>query len=451
MPARILLMTLLIALIVGFVGCTPSTPPVAIEKGSRIVLLGNNLGSRMMEYGYFETELQLRFPDHELFIRNMCDGGNTPGFRPHSGRNNPWPFEGAEQFQTELANNSRSVGHLDTPDEWLTMLKPDIIIAFFGYNESFEGDAGIDTYKKELEAFITHTKSQLYNGTKSPEIIIISPISYQDISSLLDVPDGKQINTRLEIYTNAMKEVSLAQEVRFLDVYNPSIKWYNQGRMTIDGSQLNGDGYKHLSVFLVDQLFGGNPADENQLVYDAVTEKNWFWHNDFKVPNGVHVFGRRYEPFGSDNYPKEIVKNREMTLIRDTAIWMALKGEKMDLASSDAKTTKLADIETNYAPDGFDGEPKYLYGDDALNSFTVPKGYKINLFASEEDFPDLANPVQLSFDNKGRLWVAVMPTYPHYRPGDAKPNDKLLILEDTNNDGKADKQTIFADGLHLPI
>ena len=44
-----------------------------------------------------------------------------------------------------------------------------------------------------------------------------------------------------------------------------------------------------------------------------------------------------------------------------------------------------------------------------------------------------------------------MPTYPHYRPGDEKPNDKLLILEDTDLDGKADKQIIFADQLHLPL
>jgi mono/diheme cytochrome c family protein/glucose/arabinose dehydrogenase len=49
------------------------------------------------------------------------------------------------------------------------------------------------------------------------------------------------------------------------------------------------------------------------------------------------------------------------------------------------------------------------------------------------------------------MWVAAMPSYPHYRPGDAKPNDKLLIYEDTNNDGKADKEIVFADGLNLPI
>ena len=67
------------------------------------------------------------------------------------------------------------------------------------------------------------------------------------------------------------------------------------------------------------------------------------------------------------------------------------------------------------------------------------------------EFPDLANPVQMSFDNQGRLWVATMPSYPHYLPGDPRPDDKLLILEDTDNDGKADKQTIWADGLHLPM
>jgi mono/diheme cytochrome c family protein/glucose/arabinose dehydrogenase len=81
----------------------------------------------------------------------------------------------------------------------------------------------------------------------------------------------------------------------------------------------------------------------------------------------------------------------------------------------------------------------------------VAPGYKVELFASEEKFPDLKKPVQMSFDGKGRLWVATTPTYPHYRPGDALPNDKLIILEDTDGDGKADKQTVFADHLHLPI
>ena len=86
-----------------------------------------------------------------------------------------------------------------------------------------------------------------------------------------------------------------------------------------------------------------------------------------------------------------------------------------------------------------------------LNIFKTAPGYKVELFADEKRFPDLANPVQMSFDNKGRLWVATMASYPHYRIGDPKPQDKLIIFEDTNNDGKADKQTNFADDLHIPI
>ncbi|MCM8526370.1 MAG: ThuA domain-containing protein, partial [Lentisphaeraceae bacterium] len=57
----------------------PAAAPesLKLEKGSRIVLIGNNLGSRMLNYGHFETEMFVRNPDKELFIRNMCDGGNT--------------------------------------------------------------------------------------------------------------------------------------------------------------------------------------------------------------------------------------------------------------------------------------------------------------------------------------------------------------------------------------
>lgn len=80
--------------------------------------------------------------------------------------------------------------------------------------------------------------------------------------------------------------------------------------------------------------------------------------------------------------------------------------------------------------------------------FQLEEGYSANLFASEKDF-DLGNVMSMTFDSKGRLWALTMPTYPHYYPGE-EPHDKLLILEDTDGDGKADKQTVFADSLYLP-
>lgn len=426
-----------------------------ITKGAHIILVGNNLGSRMMNFGHFETEMHLRYPDSVLYIRNMCDGGNTPGFRPHSGRPSPWAFPGAEKFQTELARDSDSQGMYETPEGWITRHKADIIIAFFGFNESFQGKEGLENYKAELDAFIKHTLSQKYNGLTPPQLAIVSPIAFENLSDKYDLPNGKTENENLSLYTEAMKQIAAINKVLILDAYSPSAKWFesNGDPLTIDGSQLNDAGYRKFAMLLADGIFGETPAkasEYREVVHAAVMEKNWMWHNDLKIPNGVHVYGRRFNPFGPANYPPELEKIREMTIIRDQAIWMAAQGKKMDLAEADSKTHQLPPVETNYNPEK-NGSLQYLYGQDALNKLTVAPGYKIELFASEKEFTNLANPVQLSFDNKGRLWLATMPTYPHWKPGDPKPNDKIIILEDTNGDGKADKETVFADSLQLPL
>ncbi len=428
---------------------------IPVEPNLKLALIGGNLGSRMINFDHFETELHLRYPNQHLSVRNLCDGGDTPGFRPHSARNKPWAFPGAEQFQDEFTNNAESEGHLDSHDQWMNRLKSDVVIGFFGFSESFEGVEKIGRYKKELASFIKHTKAQKYNGLSSPKLVIVSPIAFEDLSQLYDVPKGNIENSRLEKYTQAMKEVCLEHQIPFIDVFSASKKWYdsNKNPLTIDGIQLNNDGYKIFANYLIDHIFGKKSTEiegRRANVYQAVAEKNWMWHNDFKIPNGVHVYGRRYNPFGPDNYPAEIEKIRQMTTNREEAIQAAIRGEKYDLALADAKTRKLDPVKTNFNPEK-NGSLTYLYGNDALNKIKVAPGYKIELFASEQEFPNLAKPVQMTFDNKGRLWVVCMPSYPHYKPGDPKPDDKIIILEDTNNDGKADKETVFASGLHVPV
>jgi putative heme-binding domain-containing protein len=83
-----------------------------------------------------------------------------------------------------------------------------------------------------------------------------------------------------------------------------------------------------------------------------------------------------------------------------------------------------------------------------LKSFTLAGGYEASLFADETD--GVANPVCMSWDPAGRLWVLCTWVYPQLKPVD-KPDDKLLILADTNGDGRADKTTVFADGLNMPM
>ncbi len=80
--------------------------------------------------------------------------------------------------------------------------------------------------------------------------------------------------------------------------------------------------------------------------------------------------------------------------------------------------------------------------------FHLPPGFEARLFASE---PDIAKPLNLAFDSQGRLWMTQTTTYPHPAEAGEERGDAVLVLEDTDGDGRADRVTTFADGLNIPI
>lgn len=86
--------------------------------------------------------------------------------------------------------------------------------------------------------------------------------------------------------------------------------------------------------------------------------------------------------------------------------------------------------------------------DDEQKSFSLPPGFTIQLVAAE---PQIAKPMNLAFDARGRLWVSSSEEYPFAAPSDRPGKDTIRILEDTNDDGRADVVTTFADGLNIPI
>ncbi|MDO3384593.1 HEAT repeat domain-containing protein [Gilvimarinus sp. SDUM040013] len=414
-----------------------------------IAIVGNGLAERMLHYGYFESEIYAYNAGKNVSVHNLARAGMTPVFRPHSSRDTQWLFPEASKLYPQLSEHS-GVGTHPSPDEWLKHIAADKIIAFFGYNESFDGVDGIARYKNELRAYIKHTRAQHYNGRGEPELILVSPIAFQDLSADHALPDGVEENRNLALYTRAMAEVAKAEGVDFVDIYTPTKRWFVQSteQLTVNGAHLNQRGYQRLAAELARQLMPADRQATTPEIVSLVREKNFHWFNHYQMPNGVHVDGRRFEPFGPDNYPAEKKKTWQLTRNREEEIWAVLNGKGYDRQAADAATVKLPDVETN-APER--AEQKYLYGDDALARFNIAPGYAIELFVSEKDFPNMANPVQLTFDGKGRLWVSVMPSYPHYRPGDPVPDDKILIYEDTDGDGKADKETVFADKLHLPV
>ena len=84
--------------------------------------------------------------------------------------------------------------------------------------------------------------------------------------------------------------------------------------------------------------------------------------------------------------------------------------------------------------------------EDQIAGFQLPPGAQINLFAAE---PLIKKPVHMNWDSSGRLWVVSSPLYPHIEPGQEEI-DQVIVLEDSNGDGKADRSTVFADQLHIP-
>ncbi|RIK72397.1 MAG: heme-binding protein, partial [Planctomycetota bacterium] len=184
---------------------------------------------------------------------------------------------------------------------------------------------------------------------------------------------------------------------------------------------------------------------------NAAVDLQWHHQQDYRMVNGWYVYGSRSKPLDVDTFRPEYAKIRKMCAERDRVIWALAQGKE-------PPTIDDAHPELDVPPTAFGTKPysepeelRILTPAEAEAAMTVAPGYKIQTFASEKMFPELAKPVQMAFDNRGRMWVSCMPTYPQWRPGDPKPTDRLLILEDANADGQADKVTVFADGLHVPV
>jgi len=407
-------------------------------KNNHICFIGNTLADRMQHHGWTESYLQAQFPDKVLRFRNL-------GF----------PAD-------ELATRPRSVG-FGSPDVHLSHSKADVVFAFFGYNESFNDEKGLANFKKELAKFIKHTRSQKYNGKSAPELVLFSPIAHEDIDDP-NLPDGKENNVRLILYSKAMAQVARELDVPFVDLFTPTLKLYDNHDkpLTHNGIHLNNLGYKRLGQVISKALTGKNKTpkkDHLEKIQEAVLVRNLRWFNRYRATDGYSTYGGRADLMFVDGQTNRDVMNREleildvMTANRDKRIWSIAQGK--DAPIDDSNLPKPLQVKSNVA-DFYDSGKRikgratnYLDGQEAIKKMKVHQDMEVRLFASEKEFPELVNPVQMAFDPDGRMWVAAWHTYPHWNP--LKPlNDKLLIFPDENNDGKADRCIVFADKLHNP-
>ncbi len=401
-------------------------PKLELRQGDRIILIGNTLAERMQYFGNFETLLQSRFPGRDLVFHDLG-----------------WSAD-------ELTLRPRSAGFQDHGHR-LEDEKPDVVIAAFGFNESFAGPPGLAGFRKDLDKFVVDTTTTKFNGKAAPRLVLLSPIAHEDLGDPL-VVDGKANNVNIKLYADAMAEAAARHKVGFVDLFAPT-KALMDGKargaepLTINGIHLSATGDAAVAEILDGALFGPRPASvkaDLARLKAEIAEKNLQFFYDYRAINGCYIYGGRKAPFGIVNFPEEFVKLRKMIAKREARVWAVAKGEAVPAAIDDSDTGELARVPTNAKI-----PIRITSPEESRRTFTLPEGYEVNLFASEVEFPDLKKPVQMTFDARGRLWVTTMASYPMYLPG--RPvNDKVLILEDTDGDGVADKQTVFADKLHVP-
>jgi glucose/arabinose dehydrogenase/lysophospholipase L1-like esterase len=439
-----------------------------LQPNDHISIIGNTLAERMQYDGWLETMIQARFPKHQLVFRNLGFSGDEIGTRLRSKN-----FGTPDEWLSGLA---QPIGGYEDNRFAGTETKADVVFAFFGYNESYAGQAGLEAFKKELADWISHTLAQKYNGRSAPRVVVFSPIAHEDLGNP-DLPDGKENNQRLALYTKAMAEVARAGNVTFVDLFTPSTKLYAEIKapLTIQGIHLNGEGNRQIAQVIDRTLFGESAKYQESLLTklrQAVVDKDRLWFQRYRTTDGYATFGdRAFLTFVRGN-PRNVnadqaakvakddilptnyeVLQREITVLdvmvrnRDRRVWAVARGE--DLKVEDTDTPAFIDAQTNEPGEGPSGAHLFLGGTEAIQKMTVGTGLKVELFASEKEFPELVNPVQMAFDTRGRLWVAAWKSYPHWQPK-TPIDDKLLILEDTNGDGKADKCTVFAGDLQNP-
>ncbi|MDA1232606.1 MAG: ThuA domain-containing protein, partial [Planctomycetota bacterium] len=404
--------------------------PFTFRNGEVVAILGNGLPDRMQHDGWMETLLQSELQDKQIRFRNMSASGDRPDSFPRS--------SGATSMT-----------------EYLQHVKADVVFAFFGYNESFDGVEKAAAYQQKLVAFVKKTRGSKANGMSFPRIVLFSPIAHESTGNP-NVPGGKAHNVQLEAYTAATEAAAKEAGVAFVDLFHPSLELFKAASepLTINGVHLTPEGNRQLAEVIGTALLGKKVATSGSMepLRNAVVDKSYHWNNRYRARDGNDVWGGRSTLTFTNDQSNAVVLQHElsmldvMTMNRDARVWAVAQGK--DFVIDDSNVPRPVEVISNVGGGSKsssaekEGKLEYISGEESIKHMAVAEGFEVSLFADEAQFPQLVNPVQMQFDTKGRLWVAVWPTYPKWEPL-KEMNDALMIVHDDNNDGKADRVTEF--------
>ncbi|MEK0446114.1 MAG: hypothetical protein RLZZ399_1435 [Verrucomicrobiota bacterium] len=386
-------------------------------NGDTVLFYGNSLVERLCEHGEMEAWVQLAHPDKRLHFRSLAWTGDEAGYR------------------------LRPEGYVEHLKNLLEKWPARVVVTGFGMNESFAGAEGLAEFESQLGFFLKELQ-RLHPGAQR---VLLTPTAV-DARVCPQGVDAAKRNADLALYAAAVRRVAQLHSVRVFDLFEHSLSAYAESPepLTSNGLHLNDAGNRWVGRWIAQQLVGEPRLAKVEVgrvleVAQAAARKHGYVADLVRPKNAVVYFGVRKRP---DEYAEEIPRYHQLLDAAEASLHALVEKPESRFANYPVPTLPPL-------PPGR-SKPAAALGvikppAEQQKDITVADGFELNLFASEEQFPLLKNPVQVAFDARGRLWVVTMPSFPHTLPGEL-PQDKILILEDTDRDGKADKCTVFAEG-----
>ncbi len=408
---------LAVAACVARLAAAEAAAPFELRDGDRVVFLGDRLIEGEQYQGWIELMLTTRFADRAITFRNLGWSGDTPA--------------GDARFGLSLLQAGR-----EPADEGLKGLvkqiedaKPTVVFVGYGMASSFDGAAGVAKFKADY-ARLLDTIERVSPGAR---LVLLSPLRHESLGGAW--PDAKAHNAQLALYAQAVGEIAAARGVRFVSLYDllPA-RGAGAAPLTANGIFPTARGYRVLAETLEDRLFGDSARGawraslQAEPLRQAILRKNeWFFHRS-RPANMAYIFGFRKREQG--NNAVEVLKFDE------------------SIAAEEGRIAKLRALQPADVPEipRRIGNAKLEFRPQPHPQFEIGDGLEVTLWAEN---PLLNKPIQMNWDARGRLWVASSELYPQIEPGQAA-TDKIIVLEDTTGAGRADKATVFADGLLIP-
>ncbi|HWL09695.1 MAG TPA: PVC-type heme-binding CxxCH protein [Planctomicrobium sp.] len=386
---------------------TPAAVSFELKPNDRVVFLGAELTEQDIKHNLFEAALSQQWPDRKVSFRNLGWAGDVPTAEARG------YFGGAAEGYRRLL-------------EEIDRLKPNVVFVSYGENGCYAGVEGIDDYLKTYTRLIGDLKS------RTDRIVIVSPAPAE--SHPAPLPDVTKLNETRQVMTERLKALADEHKFLYIDLFTPLKERLTSGqnRVTFDTIRFNSAGYELLADAALKQLGVPTIAEKrpDAALLKLIHRKNDLYFHQYRPQNETYLRGFRKHEQGQN--ATEIAAFDPLIQRVEEQISAQLQGQPIPPEIEIPEPAPLA-----FKP---------LTPEEQQKTFKLADGLEISLFAAE---PFAANPIQMNFDSKGRLWVASSPIYPQLRPG-ATPNDSIVILEDTDGDGVADKQTVFAEGLLIP-